>query len=90
MSPRDFDFDQPDDPLDDHQYPEEPDDEQSETVRCRGCGAEIYEDAVQCPACGDYVTADTRVWSGRPAWWIVLGLVGILAAVLALAGMIPW
>jgi len=90
MSPPDPDFDHPDDPLDDYEYPEEPDDEQPETIRCPACGAEVYEDAVQCPACGDYVTAASGVWSGRPTWWIVLGLVGILAAVLALAGMIPW
>jgi len=90
MSPLDPDFDHPDDPFDDHEYPDEPDDEQSETIRCPACGAEIYEDAVRCPTCGEYVTADTRVWSGRPTWWIVLGLVGILAAVLALAGMVPW
>ena len=90
MSPRDLDFEEPDDPLDENEYLQGPDDEQSETVRCPACGAEVYEDALRCPACGDYVTAGASAWSGRPTWWIVLGLVGILAAVLALAGMTGW
>lgn len=59
------------------------DDSLAETVRCPNCGAEIYEDAVRCPHCGWYVTADTSPWSGRPRWWILLGLLGTIAAILA-------
>ena len=55
---------------------------------CPHCGAEIYEETEQCPACGDYVTFSTNVWSGRPAWWIVLALTGLVAAVLVMAGLI--
>ena len=62
------------------------DDELTETVPCPHCGAEVYEDAVQCPACGTYLTHQANVWSGRPTWWIVLGLLGILAVLLVLAG----
>ena len=65
-------------------------DELTETVPCSQCGAEIYEDAVRCPACGTYITHDTSVWSGRSGWWIVLGLLGILAVILALAGYSAW
>ncbi len=76
-----------DDDVDDGEFPDaEFDEGPTETVPCSQCGAEVYEDAVQCPACGTYVTADTNVWSGRPVWWIVLGLLGVVAAVLALAG----
>jgi len=89
MSPRDPHSYQPDDPLDDDDDSDEPDDDRSETIRCPACGAEVYEDAPQCPACGDYITADTSPWSDRPTWWIVLGLIGILMTILALAA-IAW
>lgn len=74
-------------PLADYEYPDEPDDDDTETevVVCQACGAEVYEDAVQCPVCGEYVTASTSAWSGRPTWWVVLGLVGVVATALALA-----
>lgn len=72
------DWDEPDDSWDE---PEEPDDDLTETVACPACGAEVYEDAVRCPECGEYITHDTRAWSGRPAWWIILGLLGILAVI---------
>jgi hypothetical protein len=78
-----------DEPLDDD-YPDEPDDDFSETVPCRECGAEVYEDAEQCPRCGTYLTHSSSVLAGRPIWWIVLGMLGFVAAVLALAGWLPW
>ena len=60
-------------------------DDESDVISCPGCGSAIYEDALQCPYCGDYVTADTSAWGGRPTWWIILGLLGILATILALS-----
>jgi hypothetical protein len=66
----------------DEDFPE--DDESSETVRCPACGADVYEDADMCPACGEFLIRDTRVWSDKPAWWIVLGMLGILALTAAL------
>jgi hypothetical protein len=82
-------FEQPGDELDDDEYPgesfgEDSGDEMTETLPCPECGTEIYEDAPRCPACGAYVTSDTRGWSGRPAWWIILGLAGVAAAILVL------
>ncbi len=88
-----FWFDGPNDELDDDEYPDddEYDDDSSLTVGCPDCGAEIYEDAVQCPVCGTYVTHGAgRAWSGRPTWWIVVGLLGVLATILTLAGLVPW
>jgi hypothetical protein len=84
---RDFDFDSADDPLGDDEDPDEPDyeDDESETVPCPNCGASLYEDADYCPRCNQYVTPDTSAWSGRPLWWIVLGLAGVAALVLALS-----
>jgi len=62
-------------------------DDVAETVPCPNCGAEIYEEAERCPECGDYVTFGTNAWSGRPLWWIVLGMLGVVAMVIVLAGL---
>ena len=72
--------------LDESEYPDEDewDDGESETVPCAACGAEVYEEAVCCPSCGEYLTTDTSVWTDRSWWWIGLGLLGIAAVVLAL------
>jgi hypothetical protein len=85
-------FDEPGDELRDDEFPEEdePDDDLSETIPCAQCGAEVYEDAVRCPACGAYITYASSVWSGRPGWWIVLGLLGILAVILVLLRYWGW
>lgn len=73
----DFWYDEPGDDLDDA----------AETLPCPHCGTEIYEEAEQCPVCGNYVTFGTSIWSGRPIWWIALALVGLVATVLVLAGL---
>lgn len=79
-------FEQPGDRVPENEFPDEDelDDDLSETVPCNQCGAAIYEDAVRCPACGAYLMPDTHAWSGRSKWWIALGLLGILAVILAL------
>lgn len=53
-------------------------------VPCPECGADIDEEAPQCSLCGHYVTHETSFWSGRPAWWILLGVLGIVAMILVL------
>ncbi|MBN1589420.1 MAG: zinc-ribbon domain-containing protein [Pirellulales bacterium] len=81
-------FDQPGDELDDDEYPDPPDDEdETPTASCPECGADVYEDAVQCPACGAYITptSGSHLWAGRPVWWIVLGVLGIAATIVVLA-----
>jgi hypothetical protein len=62
----------------------EDDDIDALTRECPACGAAVYEDAEQCPACGEWITQSTRAWDGKPVWWIALGLLGILAVILAL------
>ena len=57
------------------------DDDEPEELPCPKCDALIAEDSVRCPICGEYVTWDTRVWTGKPWWWIVLGIIGILAVI---------
>ena len=61
-------------------------DDVSDTVECRECGADVYEDAECCPVCGNYVVHGSSgyLWKNRPVWWIVLGLLGILAVIVAL------
>jgi len=55
----------------------------AELVACPACGAEIYEESEQCPKCGEYVTQSTRAWDGKPVWWLLLGLAGIIAVIWA-------
>lgn len=75
-------------PLEDWEYPDDDDAgplKQPPTQSCPMCGMDVFEDAVQCPLCGQYLTRDSSVWSGRPVWWAVLGAVGILATILTLS-----
>lgn len=60
------------------------DDYESETVPCSHCGADVYEDAVSCPVCGEYQGANTHPFSDRPRWWITLGVLGTIATILSL------
>jgi hypothetical protein len=70
----------PDDDLD---YENAEDDADGETViACPHCGADVFDDAEQCPACGSWITGDRRALAGKPSWFVVLGLVGVLLAIL--------
>ena len=79
------------DNLDDDEYPDEPDggddwddDDPTETVTCPSCHAEIYEDAEQCPACGDYITRTTKlpsIW-----WWTSIGLLAAIVLFVWMCG----
>ena len=62
-------------------------DEESETVACPECGADVYEDAETCPHCGNFIVHSSSgyLWRNRPIWWIAFGLLGILAVIVALA-----
>lgn len=78
------------DDWEDDAYEEDwPDDDDGETLTivCPSCKADIYEDAEQCPYCGEYVLRSSGVWDGRPVWWIILGGVGIVATILALTAL---
>ncbi len=77
-----------DDDLEDREFPDEDvDDDASEspTRECPRCGMDVYEDVEQCPLCGAWITADTSPWSGRSIWWVILGLLGVVALVWALS-----
>lgn len=79
MSSRDS-YDESDDFDDD--YPD--DDSEVELVRCPKCGAEVYEDAEQCPECGEWITFSTHPFAGRSFWFILIGVLGIAATIAAL------
>ena len=74
-----------DDELDGEQA--DTDDDETLVVACPSCGADVYEDAEQCPACDEYIVHDTRVWGGMPIWWIAPGVVGVAAAIAVLSGL---
>ncbi|MDZ7618994.1 MAG: zinc ribbon domain-containing protein [Patescibacteria group bacterium] len=93
-------FESPDDELRDNELPDNelsdeelrdedyPDHEDSDTATCPHCGAEVYEDAVQCPVCGNYITFSSGPLTGWPTGLLLLGLAGLVAAILALAGLL--
>lgn len=64
--------------------PDERDDGDSLTRPCSVCGAEVYEDAEQCPQCGEWLIAANSPWEGKPIWWTVLGLMGVAAVLYVL------
>jgi hypothetical protein len=69
-----------------HDYPDDSNDS-AETVVCNACGRDVYEEASQCPYCGEFLTASTSAWDGRPGWWGAVGFVGIVAVILVLLGL---
>jgi hypothetical protein len=66
------------------------DPDESDVVTCPNCGAEVYEDAEQCPACGEWITRSTHPLSGRSWWFVALGLVGVAATIASLALLGSW
>ena len=80
--------DESDEDFPDYGSYDEFDDDSNEVRPCPVCGREVYEDSLRCPACGNYITfATASPWSGRPLWWIALGLLGVVALVVALTFM---
>lgn len=75
----------PEDEDQDASYDDVDDDDSPEWIACPECGADVYEEAEQCPECGNYIIHTTSVWAGRPPWWVILGILGIVLTVLALA-----
>lgn len=69
---------------DDWEEPFDEDDE-PELLPCPACGTEIYEEAERCPSCGEYIVHRTDVWAGKPMWWVILALIGIVATIASLA-----
>jgi hypothetical protein len=82
MGWRDLD---PSDELDDREYPEGDDaddssESETETLPCPHCLRSVYEDAERCPSCGAYLSREDA--PARRPWWMVLGVLICLAVVL--------
>jgi uncharacterized paraquat-inducible protein A len=70
---RDDDYGQ----LDPREYPEpDSEDGSADVVACPGCREWVYEEAEQCPACGQALTPADHL-SGRP-WWVIAVAVFLL------------
>ena len=67
------------------EWPDE--DDENDLISCPNCGAAAYEDAEQCPSCGDYIVHVSSVWNDRPLWWVLLAIAGIIAVILVLSGL---
>jgi hypothetical protein len=81
--PRQYDDDEDDeDDFDDG----DGDDDDAETVPCRYCGADVYEDAERCPACGKYLSAEDAPPSRPKGWVAVVMVLALLAAALWVLG----
>ncbi|GAA4429669.1 hypothetical protein [Bremerella cremea] len=65
------------------------DDDQDYTITCPECGAEVYEDADVCPICLHAIIRDTSPWAGKSLGWVVLGMLGIIAMIVAMVMLTP-
>jgi len=59
--------------------------DETPTAACPACGAEVYEDADRCPACGQYITPGGGAGSMKRWWWIALVLAALALIVYAMA-----
>jgi hypothetical protein len=75
------DWDSDSDDFDDGPH-DEPD--EADLATCPACGAEVYEDAEQCPVCGEWITRSTHPFAGRSMWFVVIGVLGLAATIVAL------
>jgi hypothetical protein len=72
------------DGTDEEEWPES--DEDSPTVPCPECGGDVYEEADHCPSCGHFLlAASASPLLGKPAWFVLLGLLGIVATLIVLS-----
>ncbi len=74
------DWDEPEDPIDD---------DGADCVACPECGAQVYEDAEQCVACGEYIVSDSSTWGSQSPWMskaitivVILLVISLLAPAL--------
>jgi hypothetical protein len=51
------------------------------TIACPHCGEDVYDDAEQCPACGQYQSLEDEPARAKP-WWIVIGVAICLVIVI--------
>lgn len=69
------------DDFEDHEYPEEDQYDEDSTVECSSCGAEVYDDSIRCPVCGEYITTGST--SLPPIWKFTAIFILVLGAIMA-------
>ncbi len=57
------------------------DDDDDSTEPCPYCRAPIFEDAVRCPSCDNYLSREDAPPARKP-WWIIIGILLALAVAL--------
>lgn len=57
-----------------------------DTIPCPHCGADVYDDAEQCPRCGMYLSAEDRPAAPRPMFVTVMLVLALVAAVMWVFG----
>lgn len=73
-------------PADEDEGPHDPDadlrrdTDSVDTLDCPYCGRAVYDQAQRCPHCGRYISREDA--PHRHVWWIVIGGIAALAAVL--------
>ena len=50
------------------------------TVACPYCGEEMFDDAPQCTACGNYISAEDHAPESKPTWVMATAVVCLLMA----------
>jgi hypothetical protein len=67
-----------DDDIDDSAGEDDP------TIDCPHCGADVYDDAEQCPSCGTYLSKEDAP-AQLPPLWILIGVAVCILIVIAWA-----
>lgn len=62
-------------------------DDSSEQLPCPACGASVYEEAEQCPHCGDWINPRRSAARHRPWVWITAVILLGIFAWLAIHGL---
>lgn len=64
-------------------------DDETPTVTCPHCKAEVYEEADSCPSCGEFlIDGGHAALQAKPWWFLALGLLGVVAVLLVLSGLV--
>jgi uncharacterized protein (DUF983 family) len=50
------------------------------TVACPYCGEEMFEDAPQCAACGNYISDEDHLVAPKPVWIVATAVLCLVMA----------
>jgi hypothetical protein len=62
------------------------DDDEADTITCKNCHKEFYEDSVCCPYCGEYAVRDLSPWADKPQWLVTFYRLIVLCLILSMLG----